>query len=437
MKKFMSYLLAISMVASLSGCKAKVSNAPAAPQGNDKKVEEKQKITLWHIQTNKISGPIFDAAVDRFRKDHPNVTVEVVAAENDPYKTKLKVAMGSGDAPDVFHSWGGGWLEAFVKEGMVMDITAELDKNKWRNNFYPAALSMTKFNGKDYGVGYDIGVVPVFYNKDLFKKYNVEVPKTYSDFLKAVKTFKDNKIIPLSIANQTKWPGALIFVYFANRLGGEQLFLDALGRKNGASFADPAFVEAGKKLQELVDMGAFPDGFNGMNYDTGASRILMYSDKAAMQIQTSGFYSVVKGEAADFFKDKLDFFPFPSVEGGKGDPSNVVGGINALSVYSKTKYKDSSIELVKYLTNKDFAEDWVKKAGRIAPINGVTSEDPGQQKLSQMLSKAKYLQGYFDQFLPPELGELHKDTTQAIFGKTMTPEEAAKKMEDKAKETIK
>ena len=42
----------------------------------------------------------------------------------------------------------------------------------------------------------------------------------------------------------------------------------------------------------------------------------------------------------------------------------------------------------------------------------------------------------YDQTLPPELAELHKDTTQALFGLSMTPEEAAKKMEAKAEELL-
>ncbi len=444
MKKIVSCFLIAAMLLSLAACGPKSGNQPAdqAKQASDqakdqKPAGEKVKLSVWHIQVSKVYGPVVDAAVERFKKDNPNVSVEVVAAENDPYKTKLKVAMGSGEAPDLFHSWGGGWLEAFVKEGMVLDITDQLNKDNWRNNYFPAALSMTKFGGKDYGIAYDLGVVPVYYNKELFKKYNVEVPKTYSEFLKAVKTFKDNNIIPISIANQTKWPGALIFIYLANRIGGEQVFIDALARKNGASFNDPSFVEAGKKLQELVDMGAFPEGFNGMNYDTGSSRILMYSGKAAMQIQTSGMYSVVKSEAPDFFKDKLDFFPFPAIEGGKGDPTNVVGGVNAFSISNKTKDKEAAVKLLKYLTDKTFSQEAVDKAGRIPAVFGVKSDDPGQQKLAEMLSKAHYLQGYFDQFLPPELGELHKDTTQAVFGKTMSPEDAARKMEEKAKEVLK
>ncbi len=399
--------------------------------------KEPEKLSLWHIQVSKTYAPIIDAAVERFEKDNPNVTVEVVAAENDPYKTKLKVAAGSGDAPDVFHSWGGGWLEAFVKEGSVMDLTQELEKDNWRSTYHPAALSMCQFDGKNYGIAYDLSVTPVYYNKELFTKYKVEVPKTYTEFLAAVKTFKDNGIIPISIANQTKWPGALLFVYLSNRIGGEQVFQDALARKNGAGFEDPAFIEAGKKIQELVDMGAFPEGFNGMNYDTGSSRILMYSDKAAMQIQTGGFYGVVKGEAADFFKDNLGMFPFPEVEGGKGNPTNVVGGVNAFSVSSKTPHKESALKLLKYLTDQTTSQEIVDKVGKLPAVVGINPGDPGQQMLADLLSKANYLQGYYDQFLPPELGELHKDTTQAIYGKTMTPEEAAKKMEEKAKEIIK
>jgi raffinose/stachyose/melibiose transport system substrate-binding protein len=440
MKKIMSLILTALMISSLSGCSSNstqpAANKPAENQPAQAQPKERVKLSLWHIQTNKTTGPVVDAAVERFKKDNPNVDVEVLALENDPYKTKLKVAMGSGNPPDVFHSWGGGWLEAFVKDGMVMDITQELNKDKWRDIYFPAALSMTQFNGKDYGVPCDLSSAPIWYNKELFKKYNLEIPKTYSEFLKVIKTFKDNGIIPLSLANQTKWPGALFFVYLSNRLGGEQTFLNAYGRK-GATFEDPTFVQAGKMIQDLVNMGAFSDGFNGMNYDTGASRMLMYSDKAAMQLQTSGFYSVVRSEQPEYANNKLDFFLFPAVENGKGDPTNVVGGVNSYSVSSKTKNKELALKLAKYLTDQTAAQDWIDKSGRVAPVFGTKISDPIGMKLSDALSKAHYLQGYYDQLLPPELGELHKDTVQGIFGKTMTPEEAAKKMEEKAKEILK
>ncbi|WP_094546185.1 extracellular solute-binding protein [Petroclostridium xylanilyticum] len=446
MKKFVSILLAVVMVISLSACGT--SNKPADQSKEQSKAEEKKatednkpaaekkKISLWHIQVAKSTGEVVNDAVARFMKDNPDVEVENVASENDPYKTKLKVAMGSGNPPDVFHSWGGGWLEAFVKEGMVEDITADLDKGGWRDTFYQAYLDMAKFNGKNYGVPAEMSSVLVYYNKELFKKYNIEVPKTYEEFKKAIKTLKDNNIIPIAIGNKSRWPGALTFIYLSMRIGGYDVFQNAYQRKPGFTFEDPSFIEAGKKIQELVDMGAYPEGMNGINYDTGGSRMLIYTGKAAMIIQTSGFLSFAKSEAPDFFNNNLGFFPFPAVEGGKGDPTDIVGGVNAYSVSSKTKHRDAAVTLLKYLSDKTYGQMMTDNAARLSPVHGIEIKDPMQKELAAILSKAKHVQLYYDQFLPPELGELHKDTTQALFGKTITPEEAAKKMEEKAKQVF-
>lgn len=67
-------------------------------------------LTLWHIQTGN-SEEVINNAVARFEEKHEGVNVEVIKQENDPYKTKLSVAMGGGTPPDVFHSWGGGGLK--------------------------------------------------------------------------------------------------------------------------------------------------------------------------------------------------------------------------------------------------------------------------------------------------------------------------------------
>ena len=115
------------------------------------------------------------------------------------------------------------------------------------------------------------------------------------------------------MANQTKWPGALYLIYFADRIAGHELFDSAFAR-TGRGFDDPAYVRAGEMIQELVQRNAFPEGFNGLNYDTGQARALLYSGKAAMMLMTSGFISNMRDEAPEF-EEKLDIFNFPAVEG--------------------------------------------------------------------------------------------------------------------------
>jgi len=39
------------------------------------------------------------------------------------------------------------------------------------------------------------------------------------------------------------------------------------------------------------------------------------------------------------------------------------------------------------------------------------------------------VQLWYDQYLPPSVAEVHKDTSQALFALSMTPEEAAKTLE--------
>jgi len=54
-----------------------------------------------------------------------------------------------------------------------------------------------------------------------------------------------------------------------------------------------------------------------------------------------------------------------------------------------------------------------------------------------LATKAKSNQLWYDQYLKPELGDLHKDTCQEIFGLTKTPEEVNKIMEAKSAELAK
>ena len=70
-------------------------------------------------------------------------------------------------------------------------------------------------------------------------------------------------------------------------------------------------------------------------------------------------------------------------------------------------------------------------------MKDVEYDDEYVKQISKVLEQAEYLQTFYDQTLPPELAEAHLDTTQAIFGLSMTPEEAAKQVEEKAKEVLK
>src|SRR5690554_6120281 len=99
-KKVILFLVVSLFLVSLIGCQGKSEEA-AKSSG--------ETLTVWHVASGGAQEAI-ENAVARFEKEH-SVEVEVIRHDNDPYKTNLSVAMGGGEPPDVFHSWGGGYLK--------------------------------------------------------------------------------------------------------------------------------------------------------------------------------------------------------------------------------------------------------------------------------------------------------------------------------------
>ncbi|MET1029579.1 extracellular solute-binding protein [Domibacillus tundrae] len=427
-KLFLLLTLLIMIVAGCGAPNATPDKGSSDGGGDGENVE----LTMWHIESSDLAIKVLEDAASRFEEKNPGVTVKVVKQENDPYKSKLVVAMGGANPPDVFHSWGGGWLKNFVDAGQVKEITSDVDTD----SYLEAALSAATYDDKVYGAPLSMDVVPVWYNKEIFKKYNLEEPKTYEELVEVVKTLKENDVVPFSLANQSKWPGSFYLMYLAERIGGPELFNEAFER-TGRTFDDTAYVEAGKKLQELVELGAFPEGVNGMNYDTGQSRQMLYTGKAAMEVMGSWLIGSVRNELPEF-EEKLGYFLFPSIEGGQGAGTDLVGGVSPVfSVSEQSKHQDLAAALVKELTSKETAEQMANTEGSIAAVKDVNYEDEFVKEMSGLLEQAEYMQTYYDQTLPPELAEVHLDTTQGIFGGTTEPEEAMKAVEEKAKEVLK
>jgi len=110
-KQFLACVLAAAMTAgALAGCSgasksgaaaggtaaSKVSAGGAESQGGEAKTGENITLTLWHIENDAKRQEVVKRCIERFEASHPNVKVEQVPMENDPYKTKLTTAMAAG-----------------------------------------------------------------------------------------------------------------------------------------------------------------------------------------------------------------------------------------------------------------------------------------------------------------------------------------------------
>lgn len=397
--------------------------------------QSSKTITTWDHQTDGNGPKVVREASDRFEKQNPGYKVEDSHVLNDAYKAKLKVAFGAGQPPCLFDTWGGGPLREYVKAGQVVDLTPYLQKDPaYRDRFLQTSWRAVTYDNKIYGIPTEnVSAAVIFYNKDLFKQYNLTPPATWDDLMNVVKTLQSHGVAPFALANKNKWTGSMYYMYLVDRVGGPDVFRKAAERQPGGSFADPVFIEAGKYIQQLVKTGAFAPGYNGLDYDIGASRRLLYSGRAAMELMGGWEAATIQKENPAFYK-KLDFFPFPSVPGGKGDPRDVVGtvGDSFTSISVQCTERDAAFKLIKTLTDDESMKARVADA-RIPPVKNIAVTDPFLKRLQELVAQAPNVQLWYDQELPPKLGELHKDTSQALFGLSLSPEAAAQQMEAGAK----
>jgi len=440
---FKSLLAALLAAVVLGACAPAATPAPtAAPAATQAPAATvaptaapKVTVTWWHISTVDDQKALNQKHADEYMALHPNVNIEITVLENEAFKSKLTTVMQAGTPPDLFQSWGGGVMNQYAQAGLLKDITADL-KGSWGDSFGPGALAVYSYQGKNYGVPRDFGMVGFWYNKDLFTKAGITAPPaTWDDLLADIKLLKAAGITPIALGEKDKWPGAFWWEYLAVRLGGQAAFNAAVSRSG--KFTDPTFVNAGAKLQDLVALQPFQDGSLGAVFNDESA--LVGNGKAAMELMGQWAPGNEKGQSVDKngIGDKLGFFPFPSVAGGQGGPTDALGGGNGFIVGKNAP--PEAVDFLKYLTSVNAQSDEAKIGMAVPVVKGSEAAltDPLLKIVQQSAANAPYMQLYYDQYMPPAVGSVINDSVQELFAGTGTPADVAKAIEDSAAQELK
>jgi len=413
---------------------AAADNAPAA---NDKAEEPAEDVTikmmhLWPEGSSKQQHGVVQRIIAEYEQANPHVTVETEILENEQYKNKLKVLSASNDLPDVGFSWAAGFLEPYVKGSMFAPLD-DLLSGDLNGQFVAGTTEAYAVDGKTYALPVELNIVPVYYNKAIFEENGLTPPETLDDLKNIVTTLSGKGIAPAALGGKDAWTASFWYMYLVDRIGGGTLLDESIASN---TFSDPGLVEAAKVAQELVDLKAFVKGFNGLSNDEAKSEFM--NGKAAM-------YAMGTWEVPNFttnpdvpqeFKDKVGFFKFPTIAGGKGEVNNWVGGPGVgLFVAENSSVKDEA---------KKFVSFFVKKWGEIsvtdAGIIPATKVDTSAIQLPQMfidllneLSTASKVTLYADVQMKPVAAQEHYNLVQALLGKAVTPEEFAAKQEEALK----
>jgi raffinose/stachyose/melibiose transport system substrate-binding protein len=402
----------------MAGCGGGGGETGAAPASS---ANAKVTVEWWNISTTEPLKSFWVEKVKEYQAANPNVTIKNVPIENEAFKSKLSTVTQSGKTPDIYTTWGGGVLKQQVDAGLVKDLSSEAAT--WLADFTPAALSAYQFDSKTYAVPSDIGMVGFWYNKKLFAKAGVtEPPTTWTAYLDVVKKLKAAGVTPISLAGKEKWPGHYYWAYLSMRIAG----LDAL--KQAAvddDFNKPDFVAAGARLKELVDLQPFQKGFLGAGYGTADGQAaVMGNSKAAMELMGQ-WAPTVQSDVGKGLGEDLGFFPFPAVEGGKGNIADAFGGGGGYAVGANAPA--AAVDFLKFLSTADIHRQTVETGAVLPVLKGEESavKDPNLAVVAKQLGAASGFQLYLDQAYPPPVGQEVNDSVAALIAGQKTPEQVA------------
>lgn len=417
--------LGLAVVTAACGQNANDGGNAPANEGSDENGSEKVTVNFMHLWPEGVSAgqnKIVNQIISEYQKEHSNVTIKQEVLDNEQYKNKLKVLAASNQLPDVGVTWAAGFLQPYV-EGNLFTPLDDLLGGELNGKFVNGTTEAYAIDGKTYGLPLEFNITPIYYNKAIFEKYNLEVPTTYDQFKQVVETLNDNGVAPITLGNKDRWTGSLWYMYLADRFAGQETLASAI---NGTgSFKDENLVKAASEVQALVDSNAFVKGFNGLSNEEAKSEFI--NGKAAMYMM--GTWELpnwtTNEDIPQEFRDSVGFFKFPTVEGGKGNIDSWVGGPGVgLFVSEDSKVKEEAKAFVEY-----FVQKWGEQAVTGAGVIPATKVDTASLELPQLyvdlfneMNRASSITLFADVQMQANAAETHLNQIQSLFGKAVTPE---------------
>ncbi|KRA43296.1 ABC transporter substrate-binding protein [Devosia sp. Root635] len=393
-----------------------------------------QEVVDWmHIASIPEEVALMEAAVAEYEAANPDVKINMQFLENEAFKAKLTTLLQSDAAPDIFYSWGGGVLTEQAAAGVLRPVEDLVDPAV-AEALGSGGMSAFTRDGHIYGLPQQVSEVVLWYNKALFEQAGVDPAslETWDGFLAAIQTFKDAGITPLAVGAKDKWPAHFWWSKLVVRLAGQDAFDAARKGENGGFAAEP-FVKAGEMFLQLAALEPFQEGFLAASY--GDASGYFGDGKAAMHLMGDWDYGAMKDNSANkegIPDDQLGILPFPTIEGGAGDPTDTLGGINGWLFHKNAS--DAAVKFMEWYTSAEVGSRF-GNAGFFIPIaagaaDGMTN--PFKVQIAQSINNAHWHAIFFDQELGPQVGGVVNDISAELAGNALSAEEAAELVEEAA-----
>jgi multiple sugar transport system substrate-binding protein len=302
--------------------------------------------------------------------DLTGIQVESEQIPEQQQRQKAVIELASGKPSfDVIHLSYHVQKRQFEKAGWLADLTPYMkDPNLTapdlvESDFSAAGLQYAKNDkGQMLSLPWSVDYFILYYNKELFEKKGVAVPKTFDEMVVAAEKLTGDGTFGfvgrgLRNANMTLWTN-----FFLN-YGGE--FLDA---KGNILTDGPEAIEATKMYQKLLTKVA-PPGVAGFNWMESMASFTQ--GRSAMWIDGVGWAPPLEDPNASRVVGKVGYTMVPA--GPKGQYSATYG--DGLGIAAASKNKEAAYLLCQWAVSKAQGARLLQAGGGVPFRNSILSDE--------------------------------------------------------------
>ncbi len=350
----------------------------------------------------------FQALIDGFKAENPDVTVVWNNFDHEGYKTAIRNFL-TAEAPDVAAWYAGNRMGPYVEAGLFEPVTDVWAEHGLNDSLKSAAASM-EINGEKWGVPYTYYQWGIYYRTDIFADQGITPPKTWDELLAASAKLKAAGITPFAIGSKALWPTAGWFDYLNLRVNGYEFHMDLTAGK--IPYTDPRVREVFAKWAELIEPGYFIESHAA--YDWQEAVPFFVKGEAAMYLM--GNFAVDVFKAGGLSPDQIGFLQFPTIT--PGIPMAEEAPTDTLHIPSAAKNKADAKKFLAYIARADVQSTLNATLGQL-PVNkdAAVPEDKFLAAGFGVLSNAYALAQFYDRDAPADMAKAGMEGFQEFMVK--------------------
>lgn len=312
LNKIMALFLTGCLVTGLTACGS--TSKPGETESAAVKETELKKVTILTFNpADEKAKALLDSQKALFEKMYPDISLEITTGDVQVESGKLTTMLNSGiNLPDIINiNAGPSRVGMLAETGTIKPLDDLYEKNGWKEKVNPAALELCSYvDGKLYEVPNTMDSISCYYNKEIFKELNLEIPKTWEEFIQICEATKAAGYEPLTVGARD---GYAVGWLFGN------ILQSTVGTENArklcyseSKWTDPEAVKAIALFDELVKKEYI-------------------SSVSSTRGEADALYAFLNGQAAMYFigswsissiydsnmQDKISTFALPSQVGEK------------------------------------------------------------------------------------------------------------------------